>query len=359
MVEYMSSEELERRTTAEQVEEASVDSSTQGKAMTSELTDNKVDLQSNSRQEAAHKEPIDWFSVFLIVLVLANIGYWLATRNRVMGPDMRVFLASPSEQTFPINDDKKMAPHGMLPPEVKSQIGSSSSQVQRELTQPQKLSSAEPTSEQSASKVAQSSEMPKQIASSAEKLNNNEFSHPIEKEKAQPSVDISEPKEQNSSENISESDLFLASEELPKAPFAPYFKGKPLEVSTAYKSGVSHEIKRDFLVNQYMYAAEVLDRYRADTKPIFDCDANAQKFSVSGDNEAELRAVQQTIKVSADLLRKTYNNEVAKALAKTKLKGKELEQVKKEAGEAEALLNISFSRSAEKYEDVLRRLKAQ
>ena len=63
--------------------------------------------------------------------------------------------------------------------------------------------------------------------------------------------------------------------------------------------------------------------------------------------------------MSADLLRKTYNNEVAKTLAKTKLKGKELEQVKKEAGEAEALLNISFSRSAEKYEDVLRRLKAQ
>lgn len=359
MVEYMSSEELERKPAADRVEEASVDSSAQENIVPSELAKDKAGLQSDSCQEAAHKEPVDWFSVFLIVLVLANIGYWLATRNRTMGPDMRVFLASPSEQTFPISDDKKMAPRGMLPPEVKSQIDSSSSQAQHEPTSPQRLESAEPTSEQPVSKVAQPSEMPKQAAASAEIANNDGFAHPVEKENVQSSVDVSEPKAQNASEDISESDLFLASEELPQAPFAPYFKGKPLEVSTAYKSGVSHEIKRDFLVNQYMYAAEVLDRYRADTKPIFDCDANAQKFSVSGDNEAELRAVQQTIKVSADLLRKTYNNEVAKALAKTKLKGKELEQVKKEAGEAEALLNVSFSRSAEKYEDVLRRLKAQ
>lgn len=355
----MSNEELAKVSTTNGAKEISSDSSVLSESEPSESVEDKVGGQLDKHKSTEEKEPIDWFSVFLIILVLANIGYWLATRNRVVGPDMRVFLASPAEQTFPIADNKKMPSHGMLPPEVKSQANSSSSQAQLEPTQPEQPRLANSAPPQPVS--PQALPEPSKQANEVKTISNEGVSlQSVKNEKKQPLVAASDPEGQDSSNDIfSESDSFLVSEELPKAPFAPYFKGKPLEVSTAYKSGVSHEIKRDFLVNQYMYAAEVLDRYRADTKPIFDCDANAQKFSVSGDNEAELRAVQQTIKVSADLLRKTYNHEVAKALAKTKLKGKELEQVKQEAGEAEALLEVSFSRSAEKYEDVLRRLKAQ
>lgn len=305
----------------------------------------------------AEKEPIDWFSVFLIVLVLANIGYWLATRNRNVGPDMRVFLASPAEQTFPINDDKKAPTRGVLPPEIERQVQPSKTEIE-EAAAPESL--AQP---QSPSRAAMSS------SSAAEEFQT------VEKQASNKPIDgsVANSQESNVPERlagdrfvdqpnelaIDEQGSLFTQDELPQAPFAPYFKGKPLEVATAYKSGVSHEIKRDFLVNQYMYAAEVLDRYRVDTKPIFDCDANAQKFSVSGDTEAELRAVQQTIKVSAELLRKTYNQEIAKALSKTKLKGQALEQAQRDAREAEALIEVSFSRSAEKYEDVLRRLKAQ
>ena len=355
----MSNEELEKIPTINGAKDVASDSSALSELVSSESAEDKVGGQPDKLKNTEEKESIDWFSVFLIVLVLANIGYWLATRNRVVGPDMRVFLASPAEQTFPIADNKKMPSHGMLPPEVKSQANSSSSQAQLEPTQTEQSRLANSAPPQPVS--PQALPEPSKQANEAKTISNEGVSlQSAKNEEKQPLVAASDPEGQDSSNDIpSESDSFLISEELPKAPFAPYFKGKPLEVATAYKSGVSHEIKRDFLVNQYMYAAEVLDRYRADTKPIFDCDANAQKFSVSGDNEAELRAVQQTIKVSADLLRKTYNHEVAKALAKTKLKGKELEQVKKEAGEAEALLKVSFSRSAEKYEDVLRRLKAQ
>ncbi len=352
----MSSEELEKTSTVDRSEGTSADKSVLCESISDNSVENKTDSQLSDNKKEAEKEPIDWFSVFLIVLVLANIGYWLATRNRNVGPDMRVFLASPAEQTFPIGEDKKLPSHGMLPPEVKSQAVSSLAQAKDEPNQLERSRGAEPAPERGAASESAATTLQNEVSGGS---TNGEFAGQNKDSRAQVFDVASEPKGQTVLEDMPDQEQFLASEELPQAPFAPYFKGKPLEVSTAYKSGVSHEIKRDFLVNQYMYAAEVLDRYRADTKPIFDCDANAQKFSVSGDNEAELRAVQQTIRVSADLLRKTYNNEIAKALAKTKLKGSALEQAKKDAHEAEALLEVSFSRSAEKYEDVLHRLKAQ
>ncbi|MGM9998561.1 MAG: hypothetical protein ACI38Q_04095 [Candidatus Bruticola sp.] len=322
-----------------------------------ELQPSNVANTEQTLKKENEKEPIDWFSLFLIVLVLANVGYWLTTRHRSFGPDMRVFLTSPSEQRFPIRNDDKAPAQGMLPPQVAAQGQRSAANT----------SPALDTSGQGPSRAENSDHSQSTSNTSSRSVAEPNSGVLVEKSSGfapSPSPESAAPAHPESAaaksawDSESEEELAL-NVRLPDAPFVPSFEGRSLTIASAAQSGAAYEVKRDFLVNQYMYAAEVLDMYRVDTKAIFDCDANAQKFSVSGDNEAEMRAVQRTIEISRELMRKTYNSEVAKAMAASKLKGQDLKAVQNDAKEAEALLSVNFSLSAEKYEDVLRRLKSK
>ncbi|MGM9992909.1 MAG: hypothetical protein ACI376_08750 [Candidatus Bruticola sp.] len=370
-VQETATKEADNSCASSETESAQVDSTKETVVEIAPTNDNKA--ENNSKNEDK-KEPIDWFSLFLIVLVLANIGYWLTTRHRSLGPDMRVFLTSPSEQRFPIKNDNKVASHGILPPQVaepslRPETGAAParSENDRESTGSSAEANVNSAPSSGPSAEANVNSAPSSGPSAESNVNSAPSSGPSAEANvnsapsSSPSAEVASKlnpvaRDQFNGAPVEESSLAT---ELPASPFVPSFEGRPLTIDSAAQSGAAYEVKRDFLVNQYMYAAEVLDMYRVDTKVIFDCDANAQKFSVSGDNEAEMRAVQRTIEVSSELLRKTYNQEVAKAAASSHLSEKELKEAKDGANEAEALLQVNFSRSVEKYEDVLRRLKSK
>lgn len=237
---------------------------------------------------------IDWFSVFLIILIMGNVGYWLMVRDQPQGADMRVFLAAPAENHFadsgrrpePLNGSIEPPPGGFQP---------------------------------------QPGEQPPQPG---------------------------EQPQQGAPQTAADGTV------LPDAPRQVTHDGKALEIATAEKSGASFETRRDFMVSQYMYAAEVLYHLHADSRKIFDSDANAQKFSVSGDTEAEWRAVKHTAEISRDLLRSAYAREISKAEASTKLKGSGLQSARADAAKAEKLLDVRFEDAVAQYEAVLVRLRS-